>query len=582
MFRHARLVVKRAPRLCTALSTASAPVQICYITDVEGNYRFWREQVAHSHGVLVRDGADDGLQLAHDAAHFVFGGDVFDHGAGDLRIAAELVALKRRYPTRVHLLIGNRDVNKLRLAAELHDSDVLHRDINSIPGPFWLAGTPGDMGPAEYAALEEAAAADQQAAGLTHATTSEAVASPRTARLRWMLSRTMGCPQTFEFRREELALLRGCAEAAVTDEDVTASFVASVATSAAGTEGEEAEKKEGGEDEDAHELLHRPVVLEYLELATLAVALGNTLFVHGAVADRSAGFVPNPATRWADNSRSNDAAAARDCRAEGLDVHAWLAALDSFKAASLAQWRAAPLWDAARTRRGGEALLAYAHRAATGGRSCMVTTFLNADGTLPATVPDHGAAGWLAASGIERVVVGHKPVGQSPIVLRGGVGGSGSDVEIVMGDTRYSDPRAADGRGCARSAVTIEGPSLAHNRVRVSGLLNDGRTHAFLLPSCGERPFCDAIGDTDTDAFVGRRLSGDWLVRTRLDGDGDHGSSARYMLSRNYAEPSAPHLSLVEYGEATAGELLGQLAGDNGDKSAPTWPRYDEAKLGKR
>lgn len=40
---------------------------------------------------------------------------------GDLRIARQLIAFKRRCPERVWLLAGNRDINKLRLTAELND-----------------------------------------------------------------------------------------------------------------------------------------------------------------------------------------------------------------------------------------------------------------------------------------------------------------------------------------------------------------------------------------------------------------------------------------------------------------------------
>jgi hypothetical protein len=43
----------------------------------------------------------------------VFGGDVVDRGDGDLRILRDLMQLKRAYPTRVHFILGNRDLNKV-------------------------------------------------------------------------------------------------------------------------------------------------------------------------------------------------------------------------------------------------------------------------------------------------------------------------------------------------------------------------------------------------------------------------------------------------------------------------------------
>ena len=66
---------------------------------------------------------------------FVFGSDAFDKGTADLRIAALLSDLKRRHPDRVFLLMGNRDVNKMKLTSELHDSDVYGRSVDEIPGP---------------------------------------------------------------------------------------------------------------------------------------------------------------------------------------------------------------------------------------------------------------------------------------------------------------------------------------------------------------------------------------------------------------------------------------------------------------
>lgn len=58
-------------------------------------------------------------------------------GPGDLRISAALVGLKKESPDRTVLLLGNRDVNKMRFRSELHDSD-LARDLSDLPPPFWI------------------------------------------------------------------------------------------------------------------------------------------------------------------------------------------------------------------------------------------------------------------------------------------------------------------------------------------------------------------------------------------------------------------------------------------------------------
>jgi hypothetical protein len=88
-----------------------------YVTDIEGNFDYWKRYIALSK-VLRRNKATGALELC-DNSELVFGGDVCDRGPGDLRVVRELVQLKRKYPERVHFILGNRDVNKLRLDVEL-------------------------------------------------------------------------------------------------------------------------------------------------------------------------------------------------------------------------------------------------------------------------------------------------------------------------------------------------------------------------------------------------------------------------------------------------------------------------------
>lgn len=82
-----------------------------YATDVEGNLAFWNKYVEHS---AVLSSLDGPLLVLKDGCHFVYGGDSCDRGCGDLQVLFDLVSLKDRYPDRVHLLMGNRDINKLR------------------------------------------------------------------------------------------------------------------------------------------------------------------------------------------------------------------------------------------------------------------------------------------------------------------------------------------------------------------------------------------------------------------------------------------------------------------------------------
>lgn len=138
--------------------------RVGYITDVEGNLDYFTSCVYASdvldfdstlarlevRRVVCGCGANRPLtpavslccvthtrQLQPNAC-FVFGGDCFDKGVGDHLIARMLVDLKVRHPDRVFLLLGNRDLNKMKLTSELHASDIDDRDVDDIPGPYWV------------------------------------------------------------------------------------------------------------------------------------------------------------------------------------------------------------------------------------------------------------------------------------------------------------------------------------------------------------------------------------------------------------------------------------------------------------
>ena len=74
---------------------------------------------------------------------------------------------------------------------------------------------------------------------------------------------------------------------------------------------------------------------------------------------------------------------------------AWLAELNAFKAAALAEWRQRPTYDATHTRPGGMSLLAYGHRKGVSDRTVMVMDLLVAG--RPAMI-DSGA--WQGVHGL--------------------------------------------------------------------------------------------------------------------------------------------------------------------------------------
>eukprot|EP00804_Cyclotella_cryptica_P022870 CCRYP_005065-RA/>CCRYP_005065-RA protein AED:0.02 eAED:0.02 QI:201/1/1/1/0.33/0.25/4/2706/573 len=145
-----------------------------------------------------------------ETSMLVYGGDVWDKGGADLYVIRQLLSLHARYPNRVHFLMGNRDINKLRIADELGvwrngsgdsrncGSHVNGSALEPLPfhgGVYWLRGTnlPGD--PLRVVENEKGGIASSE---------SSIFSQNRAKRLKWMLENTMGSIDAFELRRLEL------------------------------------------------------------------------------------------------------------------------------------------------------------------------------------------------------------------------------------------------------------------------------------------------------------------------------------------------------------------------------------------
>jgi len=412
------------------------PFRLGYVTDVEGNIDYFLNYVVnHSQVLKIQYWDTKTLTLAfqqnNDNYYFVYGGDAVDKGPGDVRLVRALVDLKHRYPDRVYLLVGNRDLNKLRLVAELAEDDLQRRKIEEIPPPHWDPNAPS-----LYEYLTEVAAKEN---------IDLATANTRVNRLHYMLIHTLGCPNTFEFRREELSILRE--NKSITDDEVVDSFRSEI-------------EGEGGS------------LFDYLSLGTVAVVIGNTLFCHGAVDRHTMGYVP-PLNSKFENPKAPPQGRYID------NVVEWTEALNDYLQKGLDDFRKRPYWNKERTSRGGEALMALQNRSAMWGRSIIsncygdggcITTAHAAElrkKQVPAIITDPlvfenissdpldpVVSNWLLKSGIQRVIVGHKPTGDSPAVLSSDYTGG---VEIVSADTSFSDTSYADNRGQAVSVVEVVG-----------------------------------------------------------------------------------------------------------------------------
>ena len=292
-----------------------------YVTDVEGHLDFFLSFVKRSNvlDVVSNTPLQLELDLRDNHCYFVFGGDSVDKAPGDIRLCRALVSLKKRYPDRVFLLVGNRDLNKIRFTAELSKAD-MERDIDDIPPPHW-----DPSAPTLRTYLEEVA----KTRGVARA---EDV-NTRVERLRYMLKHTLGCSDTFEYRRQELAILNECEVEDISDEQVCDNFI--------------------------HEVEHEDGSLrQYLENANVAAVVGNTLFLHGAVDVNTMQCVPHHDTRF--ELPKTRAQAGKVCD----DLMEWVSSLNEYLRVGLQDYQARPMWDEDRKSRGGEALLALQNRCA--------------------------------------------------------------------------------------------------------------------------------------------------------------------------------------------------------------------------
>ena len=260
---------------------------IGFITDCEGDYAYWSRCVAISRVIKFDPAGQLAFLRQTGEDFFVFGGDVFDKGPGDLRIAQQLVDFKRLHPARVFLLAGNRDLNKLRFPAELAEDDI------DVPQPVPLyPRAPPQVSLRDFLEKRLEPTSDKTLATL----------NTRANRLRWILDHTMTATGAFEMRREEMALIAGQQVGSISDDDVVESFLTSVS-------------KDDG------------LVSEYLGRSCLLVVIGDCLFVHGGLPKEAINWVPSMDMRYV---QPEAGATCGGRRLEGA-LKEWVEAMNEFQ-----------------------------------------------------------------------------------------------------------------------------------------------------------------------------------------------------------------------------------------------------------
>ena len=467
--------------------------QVYFVTDVEGDYEYWRTCVEACVGLALPRwvpgySSHPGGICLDRGIHFVFGGDVCDHGDGSIRIVNELLALHRHCPERVHILLGNRDINKLRLTSELAPSELVHDHLDLLPGPYWVLDS-DRITPKDYI---KKLVMTQNNSGATNGRVDSKMreADTLTNRLRFILDCTMGARDDFEYRRHELARLEVASvdNVSVSDEKVAQSYLRSLA-------------KHG-------------FMRQLISRGKIACIIGDSLFVHGGVSGWFRKFGSSVLGSAAKLEKQSALGCVPGCRVPYSSSEAveWVQHLNDWKEGQMRAWGASPHWEGSaknaaknscnvitRRRRGGDDLIDYVVSGCV--PSVVLGRHIDPEGN-PERL-DHDVALWLKEAGIRRVVCGHTPVGCCPHLSHEAHG-----LQLICADTSYSNNKPTDKRGRAWGLITVWPHADSAVKVRMEGMTHEGKLYKT-----------DVGGSklaTSGDACVGRVTRDGRFVKQRL------------------------------------------------------------------
>lgn len=383
------------------ISKRKVSTRILHVTDSEGNRSSFYSAINNSD--VVKFHPDNGLSFynTNEIPYFIFGGDATDRGNSDLEIPELLLDFKQRHPDQVFLLVGNRDITKNRFKIELDGRHIRARLLYS-QSPRWLPQQP--TFPLDY--VNEEIKNQKYAGSVINFVNSLSIEQCQLIYLKWMLEKTMGCPHSFRYRKEELQ--RTHPNNIITDAAVLQSFIKE--TSPDGVNG------------------------KYLQQAQVGVIIPNTgvLAVHGGLREDNIGRIPG---------MNIDDAPIQDARV-------WIAKFNNWKKNQIKNWidyRATDLTVPAFTDLD-ECVLPLPGKT----KSIITADMLDPDRQFIG-VPG-AVSRYLRENGIHVVLTGHQPCGDHPAILRD------NGLLFVNGDTGYAsfNPKIVDDtRGGATHTLQI-------------------------------------------------------------------------------------------------------------------------------
>lgn len=329
--------------------------------DLEGDWKRFDSYVTNS-DVLYRD--ESGAVALRQGKSFVFLGDLSDRGPGTLRLMKILLDLKKKHPERITLILGNREINKMKIFSLMNQ--YRNSPVPELIFPYYKTHLKEKYGLSfpEDISLE---AFQKLAAPYDNEVT----------RLQVFLI-GMNAKDAFEYRRKELSLLE---KRSFSDEEVYFSF--------------------------KRDMTKGSVMYEYLKEGELIKTIDGNLFTHGAITDENFGLVPGETKNFE-------------------DLGEWQRKLNDFLQDEIDQWFEDPT-------KGQDLLDYHAPRYGKKTNPYSVIYARFSDETGNPSPPSRSLVGRLKDNGIYRIIVGHTPTGDHPIIVKE------SGLEIILADNSYSD-----------------------------------------------------------------------------------------------------------------------------------------------
>ena len=97
---------------CLLLKIAFSQTSVGVLGDIEGNFKRFQDFIDNSETLYINNSGQVDL---FPGKSFVFLGDAIDRGDGSIRFIEAMNSLKAKYPDRVKIILGNRDLNKLKI-----------------------------------------------------------------------------------------------------------------------------------------------------------------------------------------------------------------------------------------------------------------------------------------------------------------------------------------------------------------------------------------------------------------------------------------------------------------------------------